>query len=76
MTTAIIKPQWSPLTIALMVMGFIIFWPLGLAVLGYARAEISYQQLVDAGVWIATVYGAAEAGTDAARSLGAPRLRA
>lgn len=35
MTTAIIKPQWSPLTIALMVMGFIIFWPLGLAVLGY-----------------------------------------
>lgn len=35
MTTAIIKPQWSPLTIALMVLGFIIFWPLGLAVLGY-----------------------------------------
>jgi len=35
MTTAIIKPQWSPLTIALMVLGFIIFWPLGLAILGY-----------------------------------------
>src|SRR6218665_514024 len=35
MTTAIIKPQWSPLTIALMVLGFILFWPLGLAVLGY-----------------------------------------
>lgn len=35
MTTAIIKPQWSPLTIALMVMGFIIFWPIGLAVLAY-----------------------------------------
>ena len=35
MTTAIIKPQWSPLTIALMVMGFILFWPLGLAMLGY-----------------------------------------
>ncbi len=35
MTTAIIKPQWSPLTIALMVVGFILFWPLGLAVLGY-----------------------------------------
>ena len=33
MTTAIIKPQWSPLTIALMVLGFIIFWPLGLAML-------------------------------------------
>lgn len=35
MNTALVKPQWSPLTIALMVMGFIIFWPLGLAVLGY-----------------------------------------
>lgn len=35
MNTAIIKPQWSPLTIAIMVLGFIIFWPLGLAVLGY-----------------------------------------
>jgi hypothetical protein len=35
MNTAIIKPQWSPLTIALMVLGFIIFWPIGLAVLGY-----------------------------------------
>lgn len=35
MHTAIIKPQFSPLTIALMVLGFIVFWPLGLAVLGY-----------------------------------------
>lgn len=35
MTTAIIKPQWSPVTIGLMVLGFIVFWPLGLAVLGY-----------------------------------------
>ncbi|WIJ25217.1 DUF2852 domain-containing protein [Devosia sp. RR2S18] len=35
MTTAIVKPQWSPLTIALMVVGFIVFWPVGLAVLGY-----------------------------------------
>jgi len=35
MNTAIIKPQWSPVTIALMVLGFIVFWPLGLAVLGY-----------------------------------------
>lgn len=35
MNTAIIKPQWSPLTIALVVIGFITFWPLGLLVLGY-----------------------------------------
>lgn len=35
MNTALIKPAWSPLTIALMVLGFIIFWPLGLAMLAY-----------------------------------------
>ena len=35
MNSAIIKPAWSPLTIALMVLGFIIFWPLGMAVLAY-----------------------------------------
>ena len=35
MHTAIIKPEWSPITIALMVLGFIIFWPLGLAMLAY-----------------------------------------
>lgn len=35
MHNAIIKPQWSPVTIALMVLGFIIFWPLGLAMLAY-----------------------------------------
>jgi len=35
MNTALIKPEWSFLTIALMVLGFMIFWPLGLAVLAY-----------------------------------------
>lgn len=35
MTTALIKPQWSPLTIALTVLGFLVFWPLGLAMLAY-----------------------------------------
>jgi hypothetical protein len=35
MNTAIIKPQWAPLTIALMVLGFVVWWPLGLAVLAY-----------------------------------------
>lgn len=35
MNTAIIKPAWSPLSIALMVLGFIVFWPLGMAVLAY-----------------------------------------
>ena len=35
MNTAMIKPQWGPLSIALMVLGFVIWWPLGLAVLAY-----------------------------------------
>lgn len=35
MNTALIKPEWSFPTIALMVLGFILFWPLGLAVLAY-----------------------------------------
>ncbi|MFM2280110.1 MAG: hypothetical protein RLZZ444_2341 [Pseudomonadota bacterium] len=33
--TALIRPDWTPATIALMVLGFIVFWPLGLAMLGY-----------------------------------------
>ena len=35
MSTAIVKPQWSPLNIFLMVLGFVFFWPLGLAMLAY-----------------------------------------
>jgi hypothetical protein len=35
MHTAIVKPQWGPLTIALMVLGFVVWWPLGLAMLAY-----------------------------------------
>lgn len=35
MHTQVIKPQWGPLTIALMVLGFVVWWPLGLAMLAY-----------------------------------------
>lgn len=35
MSTAIIKPHWSPINIGLMVLGFVFFWPLGLAMLAY-----------------------------------------
>jgi hypothetical protein len=34
-STALIRPAWTPATIALMVLGFIVFWPLGLAMLAY-----------------------------------------
>ncbi len=33
--TPLIRPAWTPATIALMVLGFIFFWPLGLAMLAY-----------------------------------------
>ncbi len=33
--TAFIRPAWTPATIALMILGFMIFWPLGLAMLAY-----------------------------------------
>jgi hypothetical protein len=34
-TTALIRPAWTPATIALMVVGFMVFWPLGFAMLAY-----------------------------------------
>ena len=34
-TSAMIRPAWTPATIALMVLGFMVFWPLGLAMLAY-----------------------------------------
>lgn len=33
--SAMIRPAWTPATIALMIIGFMIFWPLGLAMLAY-----------------------------------------
>jgi hypothetical protein len=30
-----LRPTWTPLTIVLMVVGFIVFWPLGLMMLAY-----------------------------------------
>lgn len=30
-----LRPAWTPLTIGLMVLGFIVFWPVGLAMLAY-----------------------------------------
>lgn len=33
--TTMLRPAWTPLTIALMVLGFVVFWPLGLAMLAY-----------------------------------------
>jgi len=32
---ALIRPAWTPATIAMMIIGFMVFWPLGLAMLAY-----------------------------------------
>lgn len=34
-TKALIKPAWTPATIAMMIIGFMIFWPLGMAMIAY-----------------------------------------
>lgn len=33
--SALLRPDWTPATIGLMVLGFMVFWPLGLAMLAY-----------------------------------------
>ena len=34
-TSALIRPAWTPATIAMMIIGFMLFWPLGLGMLAY-----------------------------------------
>lgn len=34
-SAAMIRPAWTPATIAMMIIGFMIFWPLGLAMLSF-----------------------------------------
>ncbi|MGV8937622.1 MAG: DUF2852 domain-containing protein [Allorhizobium sp.] len=33
--SAWLRPDWTPATVALMVLGFVVFWPLGLAMIAY-----------------------------------------
>ena len=35
MTSCATRPAWTPLNIGLMILGFVLFWPLGLAMLAY-----------------------------------------
>ena len=35
MVNSLIRPAWTPVTIAMMIVGFMIAWPLGLAVIAY-----------------------------------------
>ena len=43
-TNALIRPAWTPATIALMVLGFMVFWPLGFAM----PAQLHQQQATSA----------------------------
>ncbi len=45
--TALIRPAWTPATIALMVIGFMVFWPLGLAMLAYIRVWLKVHRAAE-----------------------------
>lgn len=48
MTTSLaLRPAWTPLTIFLMVLGFIVFWPLGLAMLAYILWGDHFHRVAD-----------------------------
>jgi len=40
-----LRPGWTPLTIGLMVLGFVLFWPLGLAMLAYILWGDQFQDM-------------------------------
>lgn len=44
-----IRPAWTPVTIGLMVLGFIAFWPLGLAMLAYILWGDRFQEFAEKG---------------------------
>lgn len=56
--------RWTPLSIAAVVLGFIAWWPVGLAVLAYVFWGGSIDQLVsDAGKWLRSVASPARRGS-------------
>ncbi|MEW5423644.1 DUF2852 domain-containing protein [Amorphus sp. 3PC139-8] len=42
-----LRPAWTPLTVFLMVLGFIVFWPLGLAMLAYILWGDHFHRVAD-----------------------------
>lgn len=42
--SALLRPDWTPATVALMVLGFVVFWPLGLAMLAYIMFGDRFQE--------------------------------
>ncbi|THF50322.1 DUF2852 domain-containing protein [Allorhizobium terrae] len=46
--SALLRPAWTPATVALMVLGFVVFWPLGLAMLAYILFGDRFNSFKDA----------------------------
>ncbi|MDQ0315225.1 DUF2852 domain-containing protein [Amorphus orientalis] len=46
-STLALRPAWTPLTVFLMVLGFIVFWPLGLAMLAYILWGDHFHRVAD-----------------------------
>lgn len=58
--TAARTGRWTPLSVAAVVLGFIVWWPIGLAVIAYILWGGSVDQLVsDAGAWLKGAVGPA-----------------
>jgi hypothetical protein len=74
------RPSWTPLNVALMVLGFIIFWPLGLAVLAYIlwgdRLLGEFDRLKDQFSSLPGAAGTGNSAFDAYRSRELERLEA
>lgn len=45
--TLALRPAWTPLTTFLMILGFIVFWPLGLAMLAYILWGDHFHRVAD-----------------------------
>ena len=45
--TLTFRPAWTPLTTFLMILGFIVFWPLGLAMLAYILWGDNFHRVAD-----------------------------
>lgn len=72
MTNSLIRPAWTPVTIAMMVIGFMIAWPLGLAMIAYIiwgdRLELFKQDINKATDKVAETFKSATTPSKPARS--------
>ena len=72
MTNSMIRPAWTPVTIGMMVIGFMIAWPLGLAMIAYIiwgdRIDIFKKDITRATDKVVDTFKSATRSTKAPRS--------